>query len=148
MKLARSKRPYNVIRLSWRDFVDLKAVQKNEASNMDKMSNGSRLNWMKIKAVKFDTNNSGMMLFTYSHGEEYQVVSIKGRIRGRPSASNGWPALYDSALPIKKAKKDDLVSLCNNNLIPIEYQDWFKSLDFIGGAEEGDDDDEDLSDSD
>lgn len=51
---------------------------------------------------------------------------LRPRKKGRPSTSMNWPMLQTGMQKIKKAKKDDLVSLCESGLIPSEYHAWFR----------------------
>lgn len=77
MRAARSKRPYNVVRLSYKDFIDLKSLHKTDFNAMDKSINGERINWMKIRSFKFEKSKPEIMQFTYTHdSEDFQVIGI------------------------------------------------------------------------
>uniref|UniRef100_A0A915IF43 Uncharacterized protein n=1 Tax=Romanomermis culicivorax TaxID=13658 RepID=A0A915IF43_ROMCU len=67
------------------------------------------------------------MAVKYSHTDEFKMADASTqRQRGRPNMP--WKPLYDSLLPISVAKKVDLLSLCQQKLIPVEFHAWIQSL--------------------
>jgi len=74
MRGARSNNPYNVVRLSYNDFIDLKDVQKTSYNSMDKLSNGEKINWLKIRAVKFEKETLDNMQISYDYSDSDFLV--------------------------------------------------------------------------
>ena len=73
--------------------------------------------------------------YTYSTLEPWKKVKCFKRGRSNlPQPSQ----LYNGPVPIKPAKCNDLIKLCENHLRP-EYQDFYFSLSIQGSVEENDD---------
>lgn len=115
-RLARSNRHnkkcsnYTVHELKFTDFLDLKSlaniIMKNRSFDMQ----GNKVNWLKIKILKYEKNMSGVIQFKYNYSDkEFHIIRISGR--GRPTKfPDNLKNLYDKPLPI--SAKNDLLKLC------------------------------------
>lgn len=68
----------------------------------------------------------------YSFEEDAFIeLDVQGRTRKRGRAQiwlTELPKCYDTKLPISEAKKKDLITLCNKNIIPEEFHEYYKAL--------------------
>lgn len=60
---------------------------------------------------------------------DYNVLSVKKNTRRQCSTDSvSVEPLYQRNLPIPKAKKDDLINMCNSEIIPSGYHNFFTNL--------------------
>jgi len=64
-----------VVPLEHNDFTDLKYL----SSTIMRVASASKINWMKVKCLKFEKNQPGVIQFRYSHEGDYQSVNVSGR---------------------------------------------------------------------
>lgn len=113
-KTARSKRmrsradKYNVTELHYNDMLDLKGLAASSLKNTNIDESGNKLNWLKIKIMRYEKVNPELIFFKYNYSDtEYRVIKIGGR-RSRnidvtiPRHIN---TLYKKLLPISEVKK-------------------------------------------
>ena len=132
---ARRNHEYTVVPLSHRDFVDLNRLSR-KLKNLTKAADGSKLQWLKVKSLKFSKQMPGVIEFRYGHVGPYTVLNIYDK-HGHSRASklpSTLPPLYKTMLPISKAKCDDLCKLCRTKVIPQEVQQWYYQLPFQPGV--------------
>lgn len=137
MIMARSNRgkhkkrhagPYTVKELNFSDILDLKMLGEKIMHNRTLDDNKRQVQWLKIKVLRFEKKNPGVISFKYNiEDEEFQLLRTYkiGRPPNMPIELN---KLYSRKLPISAAKKKDLVKLCTKKVIPQEYHPWYKSL--------------------
>nr|XP_022903935.1 uncharacterized protein LOC111416199 [Onthophagus taurus]XP_022910560.1 uncharacterized protein LOC111421623 [Onthophagus taurus] len=134
MTLARSKRgknktsgAYIVEQMTYRDIIDLKALNTSILQNTIRDEGGEKIEWLKIKQLRYEKEKKKFIMFRYNYDEEYKMFNIKGKAKGRPS--NNIPKetelkkCYTEPLPISIKKKNDLIQLCRKGVIPIEYHE-------------------------
>jgi len=133
-RLARSNRHnkkcsnYTAQELKYTDFLDLKSLANIIMKNRSLDIQGNKVNWLKIKVLKYEKNMSGVIQFKYNYSDkEFNIIRISGR--GRPiKFPDHLKNLYDKPLPISAIKKNDLMKLCKTQAIPEEFHEWYKSL--------------------
>ncbi|CAG9773351.1 unnamed protein product [Ceutorhynchus assimilis] len=133
-RAARSKRksikakPYEVEELKYNDFLDLKELSKSLIKNRSKDTNGEVVNWLLIKSLKYSKKEPGIIQYKYEHSASYCSINVVDK--GRPISNQQpfSPKLYKKMLPIGIQKKNDLLKLCHNRVIPDEFHGWYKSL--------------------
>ncbi len=122
------KKPFITL-LTYKDFLDFKKLGGKVIKNRSKDSDGSGVNWMKIKQLFFEKEIGLKIFLKYRHDEEHRCLPVSGLgCRGRPQLIEDPVPAYTKSLPISKAKKDDLVKLCNKHLIPEIYAHWYRGL--------------------
>lgn len=122
------RKPYEVIELKYKDFMNLQDLANKTIKNKSKDENGNKIDWLKIKCLKYEKKHPGIIFYKYDHNNsEYKRVYAKGRGRPRRETYTLKPA-YPQNLPITKKKKADLIKLCDKNIIPEELQAWYKNL--------------------
>lgn len=137
MVIARSNRrkrknkksdPYIVEELKFSDIVDLKSLGENLIKNRTLDDKGEKVQWFKIKVLRFEKKQPGVILFKYSIEEtEFRTLPTYGLGRP-PNMPVELQKLYSRQLPISAAKKKDLLTLCRKKIIPQEFHAMYKSL--------------------
>jgi len=66
---------------------------------------GNKVNWLKIKDLKYKKNMSGVIQIKYNYSDkEFNIIRISGK--GRPTKfPDDLKNLYDKPLPISALKK-------------------------------------------
>lgn len=74
------------------------------------------------------------MQFKYSYNDDsFSCINVRKNQRGRPlTGGNALKIKYTSKLPISKAKKNDLLSLCKSGFIPNEDHKYYEDLPTSG----------------
>lgn len=133
-RLARSNRynkkcsSYTVQELKYTDFLDLKSLASLIMKNHTTDTKGIKVNWLKIKVLKYEKTNPGVIQFKYNYSdEEFKSIRVSGR--GRPTKyPDNLKQLYDKPIPISTLKKKDLMKLCKTKAIPVEFHEWYESI--------------------
>lgn len=146
-KAARSNRgknkdkpPYQVMELKYKDVWDLQALAASTLKNKNTDENGEKVNWLKIKCLKFEKAHPNAIFYRYDHSSEYKKIDIiqQRSRRNRITQNVELKQAYNAVLPISMQKKNDLVKLCRSGLIPDELHDWYKNLPVNGSLREND----------
>ena len=95
---------------------------------------GEKVNWTKIRWMRFQKESSNICFIKYELDEEFQAIQLTGIKRERStdvtSTSDKLPKRYYAKLPLSAAKKKDLVGLCKFGIIPTEFHDFTPYLIF------------------
>lgn len=134
-RLARSRRvrnrkssPYQVKELRFPDFLDLKLLASVFLKNRIKDDSGDKVSWLKIKVMRYEKNQPGCVLFKYNYTDpDFRILRVYGRGKSADIPKNISP-LYKNLLPIPEKKKNSLLKLCKNNIIPPEFHAWYRSI--------------------
>lgn len=130
MKLARSNRnskkimkdPYSVKELYFNEFLDLKDFAKDVFYSNIVDSNNEKVQWLKIKRLKYERGNPNTVSFSYNYDSPYIKIKTKKKPQGSPKK------VYKEELLISTDKKKDLLDLCKTGNIPKEYHSYYESL--------------------
>ncbi|KAK7475710.1 hypothetical protein BaRGS_00033032 [Batillaria attramentaria] len=130
LRMARRGQPYVVIPLKHTDFLDFKSLASTAIRNTKTDLKGNKVNWLGIRCMQFLKGQEEMMFFKYSFDEqEYQVLKMIGSSKRRgPPLPSQVPRCYSGKLPISAAKKQDLLSLCQSGVIPVQHHNYYTSL--------------------
>ncbi|KAK7506012.1 hypothetical protein BaRGS_00002734 [Batillaria attramentaria] len=130
LRMARRGQPYVVIPLKHTDFLDFKSLASTAIRNTKTDLKGNKVNWLGIRSTQFLKGQEEMMFFKYSFDEqEYQVLKMIGSSKRRgPPLPSQVPRCYSGKLPISAAKKQDLLSLCQSGVIPVQHHNYYTSL--------------------
>ncbi|KAK3107527.1 hypothetical protein FSP39_016707 [Pinctada imbricata] len=130
IRMARRKDPYNVVPLTHEDIWDFKKVQSQSMKYNKIEINGTKINWLNIKWLRFMKEDPDNILFKYNFEEDFRKMKVTGSgKRGRPiEKTKELPRKYTGKQPISQAKKKDLLNLCKTKIISSEYHDFYKNL--------------------
>ena len=127
-RTARQIKPYSVQDMQLVDFINFKEVAK-EIRNFDVTDAGCKVNWSKLRSIRFSKAEPNIMLVKHSHGDDYARVDLMRRKRNVTSAADvQLPQLRTTGLHLSAAKYKDLSVLCAKNLIPPAYHPFFQAL--------------------
>lgn len=105
------------------DMIDLKTLAAGIVKNKSINTEGNRVNWMKIKVLRYEKDKPGIILYKYNHEDpEFQTIRTTGRGR-TPSIPAQLPSLYKTQLPISATKKQDLLRLYLSKLFQLNFMD-------------------------
>jgi hypothetical protein len=141
---------FGIIRGAWRankyevhpmstEFLNFKEVTKKFVVNRSKAVDGTVVNWLKMKWIRYDKNEPGKILFKYDYDAEFNVMvvntseSMSGKNgRSRKRRARIMPAqvkpLFLGPVSISDAKYADLQSLCQSRAILTDYHSFYASL--------------------
>lgn len=131
---ARKKNPYKTKELTYKDFLDLKTLAHTTINNSRMNQARQKVNWLKIKCLKYEKQNIDVISYRYDYNEEYKDIPIKqfcsrkNRKETLHVFEAGISTLYQRQLPITEAKKKDLLTFCKKNLIPPNLHSWYDNL--------------------
>lgn len=122
------------------EFFDLQRLSGDIANNFQLDSEKKKVKWTEIKVIMAMASQPNTLFFKYEYGDgipysEIRIcnnnISLRSSSRNCKSANQFtgklWPA-YLEELTISKQKKEGLVTLCQKNLIPKPYQDFYRNL--------------------
>lgn len=145
-------KPYDVLTLSHKDFLDFKAFTEQKFPKTFKTESGTIVKMRMIRRAFFskDTPDSFLCKTSYSEGTVVLKVCLPENTTRRISANKNSPQrLYKMKLPIAAKKYNGLRTLCTNETISPRYHHEFLSMPFKPNVEdrllETDEEDEDLT---
>ncbi len=115
MKKARRRKkdggPYEARLYTFDDFYDLKSLAEELIRNRKKLENGTAVNWMMIKSLKFVKGRPDFIGVKMDYEEnDYAYLRVRKPMgRGRPSFPVSLEQAYGSQFPISEEKKKDLL---------------------------------------
>ena len=113
---ARRNKPFFVKDMQLSDFSDFKEISKH-VRNFDVADDGSKVNWMKIRSIKFCNADPNIMLVKHSYQDDYARVDLVRRERRRISATDvSLMQLCTTAPLLSAAKHKDLSKSCKQQL--------------------------------
>lgn len=129
IKLAKKNgNPYKVVEMDTADIFDFRIVADSIGRNYSMNEDGEKVVWADIKVLHFVKQEPYRFFYKTSFEEqEYKCVSVRARQR-RTHPQVELRLAYDSPPTIDFNKKKDLVSLCNEYVIPSVYWDFYRTL--------------------
>ena len=131
VQMARKGKPYTVIPLTHESVLDFKEYAKSKLRNTRTDLQGNRVNWLKIKWIRYEKSDPDALYFKYTMSEPFKVLRIRGSStrKEKQVQTLDMPAKrYKTRLPVAEAKKKDLLDLCKMGVIRQAYHDYYKSL--------------------
>ena len=131
---ARPQKPYIVKEMDINDFYNFKEVSK-QLKNLDLDVNREKVYWSMIRTMKITAQNPNILQFQYEYEGPIYEINLVQRLRRSheipPNPRNIiLQQLKDQRPLISKEKYDDLVSLCQKNIIPSVHHHFFLSLPY------------------
>jgi len=153
--LARKTKPYVAIPMKFHHIIDFKQFVNSHCPNLKNTTNGHRVNWLKVKWIQVRKEKPRSVFVNYTFDPEafMEVDTQKSHATRKKQKIDPWPQedsdltmCYQTKLPISETKKKDLLTLCNKEIIPEEFVNYFQALpvstkqkDYVP-VESGDDD--------
>ncbi|XP_072384295.1 uncharacterized protein [Diabrotica undecimpunctata] len=123
------KNKFEVVCMEKEDFKSMDALKQNLV-NRKKDSDEQKVEWLKIKQMKFTQDHPGVMEFKYTHNKEIQFysVNLNKRLKGRPVnlASLNLSILYPEGRKLSQAKLNDIRSLLQ--FVPPCHHQFYNKL--------------------
>ena len=79
-----------------------------------------------VKVIKFTKESPYSAFCKYSYTEDFKEVKIWKNLKKRTDG-NLLPC-YSKRIEITAVKKEDIMDLCNKNLIPYSYREFYERL--------------------
>lgn len=129
-RMARRNNPYHVIALQHADFIDFKAINKELNFTFKVDTLGKQVKWQRICYLQLRKEDRNRLYFKYNFYEAFSIVKFTKTTRRSKSKTIDVQdyKLYDALVPISKQKKDDLLKLCHQGIIPELYHSWYNNL--------------------
>jgi transcriptional regulator len=74
--MARRENPYYVVPLQYENIYDFKEVTKSTLKYSKVDSEGIKVNWMKIKWLRFFKNDAEHVLFKHKFDEDFKKMRV------------------------------------------------------------------------
>lgn len=95
---------------------------------MSKNTKKENVNWMKIKWIRVTKSKPNMIFYKTSFADEdFKEMEI-GRKFEKSSKAVMLKQKFHDVLPISILKKNDLVKLCQDRVIPVDHHSFYYSL--------------------
>ena len=131
VRLARNKPfPFTATSLSYDSFLDWKSFQEIHVTLPAKDAKKESFSIKNVRMVRFSKIQPGMIFIKYSMQPQapWSVLHL-AKSTGRPSATIPLPGrAYCGPQQICTKKYKDLIKLCDENIIPSNYQNFYRNL--------------------
>jgi hypothetical protein len=110
--MARRNKPYTVVPLRHGDFRDYKKMAKTTVTNRQIDMSGSRIQWKRIKQLRFKKEQPDQIYYRYAFDGDFEVSKCLHSKRGNPTPASGFdqlPRKYNDRLHVSEAKTDDII---------------------------------------
>lgn len=133
--LSRKQNPYITVPMKYNHVIDFKDFVKKHCKNLKITVTGNRVNWLKVKWIQVRKQSPRSVFINYTfENENFQEIQVQQSTR-QQGRSHTWPTCdsdlslcYKSKLPISVQKKKDLLRLCDREIIPEEFHQYYLSL--------------------
>jgi len=150
-------RPYSVKVMTFDTIFDLKDLRKcTVLSPLEKNSKKEAVNWMFIKRLRYEKKHPEAIFYQKNYDSQdfmkmdapavFSTVKKRGRpSKKQPPASQAstlenfeyeMKKAYTGPLPISIKKKQDLVKLCSDGLIPSEFHEFYQGLPAVASKKD------------
>lgn len=122
---------YKVLEVDTSDIKDFKDLADHTVSNRHKAPDGSTLQWTKVHVFEYRKSEPNRIYFKYDVNSSFNFIEIaRPNLRRKMKTIEGYELkdAYESKICISKRKYDDLLSLCQRNIIPQRYHSFYSSL--------------------
>ncbi|XP_071480957.1 uncharacterized protein [Diadema antillarum] len=125
IQTARNRNRYEVTHMTKEDFLDLRQLTTPCVKYMKKDRAGNPVNWLKIRQIRVQRTDPSVIKIKYDFNEDFVEVRVSGSSRRNDMR---LPLLYKQHLALSREKKQDLLSLCKDNIIPSMYHSYYENL--------------------
>ena len=113
--------PFNVTELGFEDFLNIKLIT-NEIGPM----NMKDLKISDIKVIKVTKESPSVVLYKNSYADEFKECTVIKQCKMNKDIK--LQPCFKEKPGVPKKKKDDLMELCNKNLIPKQHKAFYQAL--------------------
>ena len=117
IRTARLTNPHAVKDMQLVDFFDFKEVAK-EIRNFDISDDGCKVNWTKLRSIRFSKAEPNVMLVKHSYGDDFARVDLMRRSRKPRSAADVQLRQLRTSGPKLSAAKDTVCPKSCTTSIP------------------------------
>lgn len=135
LRLARVDNPYKVIAMQNTEILDLQELFGQLGNSLKKNDDGKKVNWLKIKMLQVQRADPQSLYYKEHWDGPLLKIDLANGKRRTTKRCLKITKKFNGPLPIAMAKLHDLQKLCKNNVIPVEYHDFYMKLE---GAEKRD----------
>ena len=123
--LARRGKPYTIIPMEYSDFLDFKKMHKG-FTGFRRDTNKEPIRWLKVRVLKVEKGKDCLFV-KYDFSGSFHEIMLKKRstLRNTKKALN---KMYRTRLGISVEKKDDLVGLCIDGVVPRQCLPYYENL--------------------
>lgn len=126
-------KPYQVYELDYTDVIDLKELTKSFGKNFTTNTDGEKVVWNDIRKFYMQSTNPERIFYLYSYddAETMKQIDVRQRMRSNTAIpmNPNLPKKFCRKPEISLAKKRDLISLCDANVIPSVHHEYYKNID-------------------
>lgn len=115
---------YQVQQMTQNDIYDMECLKNCQNWTMDIAND---ISWPLIREIQVDYKFPNILNFKYEFQNEPISISMNNQ-EDIDLNTFVFSKAYNSKFPIDKLKLQDLLSLCENNAIPVRYHDYYQSL--------------------
>lgn len=101
----KNTRPYNVTELLFSDMIDVKKLASQIMLNRSVCTDGSKVNWLKIKCLRFEKDLPGIVQIRYDYEGSYLTLDTRSTKRGRQTRSR--PSIVETAETISQIRLEN-----------------------------------------
>lgn len=107
----------------YHDFVDKKTIWYKDVT-------GSIVRWSEIVDISVSSEEPWKLYFKYHHADDYTAVVIRKSTAGRPVNLKTMQHIcaYSNPPTIEALKKNDLLKLCQNLIVPMRAHNFYETL--------------------
>ncbi|KAH9635797.1 hypothetical protein HF086_002357 [Spodoptera exigua] len=119
------------------DIYDFKSLLANK--NWSKNSENEKIQWTRLREVTVHALHYDRIEYKYNFEDEPKTIKILrsgNRNTERLSREFEIKQAYDGDLPISRNKYKDLINLCQTNIIPEKYHNFYQKLKFDQNVQE------------
>lgn len=134
ISMARKSEAYFVNQMTTDDMIDFKKLSGEIGSNFNVNTDNKKVLWGKIKIIEVRKESPFKIFYKEELSENtFKVIDVrKQKLRGRRPTVNptdlSLNLAYSRPPGVTMQKKKDLLSLCEANVIPNIYQEFYRNL--------------------
>ena len=118
IRVARKKKPYEIIPLDHTDIMTFKSTGKKFGE----------VRWTDIRHIRYLKEDPDTIYIKYSFDDQFQSVCLLNKRTRKSKKIESCGKAYDSRLPISTKKKKDLLKACSEGIVPAEHHGFFSNL--------------------
>lgn len=127
VRWCKASQPYEVVEVNQNDILDFKSTLNQH--KWVKNENGDKVKWNQVREIVVEYTQPGKIFYKYDLDEgSAMCIDCSKRPSRRALQVNTLEKVYGETLPITTAKYKDIMSLCQKNLIPPRYHEFYKNL--------------------
>ena len=137
----RTGQMYEVMEMSPDSFLDFKTLADEFATNWKINHQDEIVTWINIRVFQVQKAAKKIVFYKTTYDGDFKAIDLL-RVRtrrARPArdiniSDINLSPVSDKEIPLAKAKYDDLVWLCQKNVVPHQYHQFFENLPHAAGV--------------